>query len=270
MATMELYHGTKADNILSILREGVVRPQNGEIYVGRFESQFHWLFQYGADTSRSAAFVIKIRAHLPENCSPKRVSRPGAPADAWVLETNVPIRVEVLQLFVRHRPGEPIEVKNGPREIGNYLQPKEFKVVINHTHSFAEGIVGELFVNGSFVCYTLELAWLWNEKDKSCVPPGAYRAFLRTDHKDNWRIQLEGVPGGRQAVQIHIGNFPRDIKGCVIVGTSFSPDAVHDSAAAYEKLKSAYRQSPGPISVEFKGILATPWGDYPRARGTTA
>jgi uncharacterized protein DUF5675 len=270
VATQEFYHGAKADNILSILREGVIRPQHGKIYVGRFESQFHNLFRHGGDDSRKAAFVIKIRAHVPENCSPKRATGLGAGPDDWVLETGTPIRVEVLQLFVRHKPGEPIEVKNGPTEIGNYLQPTEFKLVINRKHSFAAGIVGELFVNGSFVCYTLELAWLWNEKDKSCVPPGTYRAFLRTDHKDKWRIQLEGVPGGREAVQIHIGNFPRDIKGCVIVGNSYSPDAVHDSAAAYEKLKSAYRQSPGPISVEFKGILATPWGDYPRARSTSA
>jgi hypothetical protein len=46
MATLELYRGTRPDNILSILREGLVRPQNGQIYVGRFESQFHWLFQF--------------------------------------------------------------------------------------------------------------------------------------------------------------------------------------------------------------------------------
>jgi hypothetical protein len=270
MAIHEFFHGTKADNILNILRDGVIRPQHGEIYVGKFESQSHWLFQYGADTSRSAAFVVKLRAHLPENCSPKRVSRAGAPADAWVLETDAPVRVEVLQLFVRRRPGEPIEVKNGPLEISNYLHPREFKVVIDRKRSFAQGIVGELFVNGSFVCYTLELAWFWNEKDKSCVPPGSYRGFLRTDHKDKWRIQIEGVPGGREGVQIHVGNFPKDIKGCVLVGNSYSPDAVHDSAAAYEKLKSAYRESPGTISVEFKGILATPFGDYPRARGSTA
>ena len=270
MASQEFYHGTKADNILNILREGVIRPHRGEVYVGKFESQFHWLFQYGADTTRNAAFVIKVRAYLPENCTPKRVTRPGAPVDAWVLETNIPIRVEVLQLFVRHRPDEPVEKKNGPGEISNYLLPKEFKVVIDRKHSFAAGTVGELFVNGSFVCYTLELAWLWNEKDKSCVPPGTYRGFIRADHKDKWRIQLEGVPGDRQGVQIHVGNFPRDIKGCVLVGNSYSPDAVHDSAAAYEKLKSAYRHAPGPISVEFKGILATPWGDYPRARGMIA
>lgn len=270
MALLEFYHGTKADSILSILREGVIRPSDGVIYIGRFESQFHSLFQYGVDISRSAAFVIKLRAHLPENCVPKRLARPGAPPDAWVLETNTPIRAEVLQLFVRHKPGEPIEIKNGSMEIGNYLQPKEFKILIDRKRSFAAGIIGELFVNGTFLCYTLELAWLWNQKDRSCIPPGVYRGFVRTDHRDKWRVQLQGVPGDRQGIQIHIGNFPRDIKGCVLVGNSYSSDAVLDSAGAYEKLRAAYRHSPGPISVEFKGILATPWGDYPAARGATA
>lgn len=269
MATQELYHGAKGDNILGILREGSIRPQDGKIYFGRLESQFSSLFRHGGDIARGASFVIKVRAHLPQNCSPRRSTGPGAGPDDWLVETNTPVKVEVLQLFVRHRPGEPIEVKTGPTDIRNYLQPGEFKIVIDRKRSFASGIIGELFVNGSFLCYTLELAWLWNERDKSCVPPGRYRGFLRTDHADKWRIQVDGVPN-RQGIQIHIGNFPRDIQGCVLVGNSYSPDAVHDSVGAYEKLKAAYRHSPGPISVEFKGILATPWGDYPRAGGATA
>ncbi len=153
---------------------------------------------------------------------------------------------------------------------GERYVPKEFRVVIKRKHPFAEGIVGELYANGVFVCYTLELAWLWNQKNKSCVPRGKYAGFVRHDHKDKWRIELIGVPGNRQNVQIHIGNYPKDIQGCVLVGTSYTPDAVWNSTAAYEKLKNAYEHAHGPISVEFEGILATPWGDYPGVRSNLA
>lgn len=155
-------------------------------------------------------------------------------------------------------------------ERGDKYVPKEFLIVIRRKHSFAQGIVGELYANGEFVCYTLELAWFWNEKNKSCVPNGKYPGIVRHDHNDKWRVELVGVPGDRQHVQIHIGNYPRDIKGCVLVGSSFAPDAVLNSARAYEKLKVACKDASGLISVRFEGIQSTPWGDYSGTPSDTA
>jgi hypothetical protein len=268
MQVHELYHGTTAENILSIMKDGAIRPSNGEVYFIKQESQLHNAFSYGADISRSAAFVIKVRAKIPDGLSFKPKARSGAPSDTWALETQNPIAVEVLRLYVRHKPGQPIEIKDGAAEIRRYMetQTTDFNVVVNRKHAFARGLIGELSVNGSFVCYTLELAWLWNQNFKSCVPPGKYSGFLRDDHKDKWRIELIGVPGHREHVQIHIGNFPRDIKGCVVVGTSHTPDAVFESAKAYQKLEATYPHRPGRITVEFKGLLATPYGDYPGRR----
>lgn len=268
MQVQELYHGTTANNILSIINDGAIRSGNGEIYFIRQESQLHNAFAYGADVSRSAAFVIQVRSQVPDGLTLKPKARPGAPADTWVLDTDRPIAVEVLRLYVRHKPGEPVETIDGAAEIRRYLETgtEDFNVVVNRKHAFAEGLIGELSVNGAFVCYTLELAWFWNQNNKSCVPPGKYHGFLRHDHKDKWRIELTGVPGHREHVQIHIGNFPRDIKGCVVVGTSYAPGVVFRSAQAYKKLKAAYPHHPGRITVEFKGILATPYGDYPGRR----
>ena len=232
------------------------------------ESQLHTCFVHGADLSRGAAFVIKARVHIPENLSLKPAPKPGNP-DAWILQTDRPVAVEVLKLFVRHKPGEPLEMFEGRDRIAAYLRPKGFHVVVKRKHSFAEGIVGELYANGMFVCYTLELAWFWNQEFKSCVPRGKYPGLLRHDHPDKWRIELIGLPGHTR-VQIHIGNYPKDTHGCVLVGTSYTPDAVWNSGAAYEKLKDAYERAHGPISVEFEGVLATPWGDYPGVRSNLA
>jgi hypothetical protein len=146
-----------------------------------------------------------------------------------------------------------------------------FKVTIERRRSFSDSIGGDLYVNGSYICRTLELAWLWNAKNRSCVPLGSYRGFIRHDKSDGWRIQLAGVPGGRDGVQIHIGNYPKQIQGCVLVGERYTPDAIWSSSVAYKRLEGVYKKHRGEtITVEFKGLLATPWGDYAAKRASSA
>jgi len=153
-------------------------------------------------------------------------------------------------------------------------------ITINRIHSYSNSIVGELSVNGKKVCYTLERAWLWNEEYISCIPPHTYSATIRYDKPDGWRIELEGVKwehGVRGGIQIHVGNWPRQTEGCVLVGTDYKSNEVLHSEKAYGLLKQAIYGTSDPktcptktIRVEFKGILATPWGDYPRQGGSPA
>ena len=146
-----------------------------------------------------------------------------------------------------------------------------FDIVIDRFRPCSQSIVGKLYANGKYICYTLELAWLWNSNYVSCVPPGQYGSHIRHDKADGWRIQLDHVPGPRTGVQIHIGNYPRDIVGCVLVGTQYGPDCVFNSHYAYNLLKAAYASSPSKVArVKFQGVLATPWGDYPGVKTAIA
>ena len=269
MRSEEVFHGTNGNHILEILKQGSMMPMNGEICFVKHESELHTCFVHGADQVRSAAFVVKVRIEFPENTHFRAEPRHGN-RDTWVLKATSPVRAQVLKMFVRFRPGQPIHIVESAPKIREYLEPKPFHIVIDRKHSYAESIGGELFINGSFLCYTLELAWLWNAKNKSCIPPGKYQGFLRFDKVDGWRVQLSGVPGGREGVQIHVGNYPSDIEGCILVGTTPSQNAVLNSAEAYAKLRQAYAAAAGNITVEFKGMLATPWGDYPSPSGNIA
>lgn len=146
-----------------------------------------------------------------------------------------------------------------------------FDIVIDRFLSCSRSIVGKLYANGEYICYTLELAWFWNASYVSCIPPGQYGGYVRHDKADGWRIQLNGVPGPRTGVQIHIGNYPRDIEGCILVGTSYAPDFVSNSHQAYNLLKAAYHSSTNKVvRVKFEGVLATPWGDYPDVKTNIA
>lgn len=84
------------------------------------------------------------------------------------------------------------------------------------------------------VLFTLELPWRENKKQRSCIPVGTYDCTIIPERR---RIALHDVPG-RDGIQIHIGNFPQDSTGCILVGKSRSIKnaAVWASSSALEVL----------------------------------
>ena len=94
----------------------------------------------------------------------------------------------------------------------------------------------------------------------SSAPAGTYKATLRYDHTDQWRIELQGVPG-HENVQIHTGNTPDDTKGCILIGKQLGPDlctiAAGTSKPAYQDLKNAFYGTPNPVATPDKNISVT-------------
>lgn len=126
------------------------------------------------------------------------------------------------------------------------------KITIVRTSINDKSITGELYVDDKFICHTLELPYHNNASYISSIPSGTYGAILRYDHEDKWRIEFTGTLP-RTNIQIHVGNTPSDIEGCVLVG-----DAVLNinnrieggtSKPAYTRLKQAFYGTPNPIST---------------------
>lgn len=86
------------------------------------------------------------------------------------------------------------------------------------TISYKDATFGRLWCE-AFKCFTLELPWLNNEVDISCIPAGIYEYFLRESPKNGWVLELKSVEG-RTFIQIHAGNYTRQIEGCILVGDS--------------------------------------------------
>jgi len=72
----------------------------------------------------------------------------------------------------------------------------EFELTIMRKYQDENCTSGYLALNGEIICYTVERPWLDNQKNLSSIPTGRYKARLRYDKSDHWRIQLEGVPDG--------------------------------------------------------------------------
>lgn len=135
---------------------------------------------------------------------------------------------------------------------------ENFELTIERKHSSENCTMGYLIADGLVICYTLELPWEDNLNNISCIPVGTYNGMLRYDKNDGWRIQLENVPN-RTGVQIHMGNYTKETKGCILVGVGATIDncTVQNSSAAYAKLKNAFYGTNSPNSTPNKKITIT-------------
>lgn len=135
---------------------------------------------------------------------------------------------------------------------------ENFQLTIERKLSSNNCTMGYLAIDGKVICYTLELPLEDNLNNISCIPTGTYNGVLRYDKTDGWRIQLENVPN-RTGIQIHMGNYTSQTKGCILVGTNAVIDncSVQNSLTAYSKLKVAFYGTNNPNSTPNKKIVLT-------------
>lgn len=82
-----------------------------------------------------------------------------------------------------------------------------------------EAILGSLYLNGAFVCYTLE-------NEAKAIPCGMYTVQNSKSPKFKRELPLlhnAKVPASR-GIRIHSGNTANDSQGCVIVGMGRSTE----------------------------------------------
>lgn len=88
-----------------------------------------------------------------------------------------------------------------------------------------EETLGELIIkdNGEeiFRCKTLELPYLDNKRNISCIIEGEYDTVPYNSEKYPGTYELLEVPD-RTAILIHWGNYYTNTEGCILVGKAFS------------------------------------------------
>jgi hypothetical protein len=88
-------------------------------------------------------------------------------------------------------------------------------VLVLHRNYFPKGTQGIIEWNGTIVCYTIELPWLQNQRQISCVPEGEYKLQKRYSKKYGWHIQLQNVEN-RDLILFHPANDAlKELKGCI-------------------------------------------------------
>jgi hypothetical protein len=80
---------------------------------------------------------------------------------------------------------------------------------------FKEGANGVLFINALFFGFTIELPWLENIRNKSCIPEGTYFLKARFSEKFKHHLVIENVDH-RSLILIHpANNASSELKGCI-------------------------------------------------------
>jgi hypothetical protein len=109
--------------------------------------------------------------------------------------------------------------------------------------------LGAMFDGTERVCETLELPWCDNQRGISCIPEGIYECKRALSPSRGYPVYwLQDVPG-RQDVQIHIGNFPKDIRGCILVGTKRGKDRVLASRIAFDDFMARMEGKPFTLTI---------------------
>ena len=105
-----------------------------------------------------------------------------------------------------------------------------------------KSIIGSMYYDGDFICYTLERPWLDNEPLFSCFPPAIYKL---EPHKFHGKLPVvalineelgvthwEESESSRYAILIHPANQVSELAGCIACGTDKGIDEVMSSRDA--------------------------------------
>lgn len=106
---------------------------------------------------------------------------------------------------------------------------------------------GQLYVDSAVECHTLE------PKEQGdaplCIPEGKYEVRLEmSPHFGYPTPHLQDVPG-RSYIEIHIGNYPSQTHGCILVGQTTDTDFIGMSKAAFDALLTKFQSASGPIYI---------------------
>lgn len=116
---------------------------------------------------------------------------------------------------------------------------------INRKH-YRKFTTGRVEFEG-FYCHSLELPWLNNKTDKSCIPNGIYLCRKIASPNHGRCFEICNVPE-RTLVRGHSANFTSELLGCIAFGDSsddINNDGILDvtnSRNTFEKLMSKLPQ----------------------------
>ena len=78
-----------------------------------------------------------------------------------------------------------------------------------------EGTCGSLFLNNWFLCFTIELPWLENRRQESCIPEGFYPLEARYSKRFGNHLLVKHVPQ-RDLILLHPANYAKkELRGCI-------------------------------------------------------
>lgn len=115
-------------------------------------------------------------------------------------------------------------------------------LLLNRETFSEQSTIGELSIDGTFACHTLEdVARPVKIKHQTCIPAGKYKVVIAPSNRFKRDLpRLLEVPSF-DGILIHPGNTNQDTSGCILVGRTRAKDFVGESRAAFSELSAMIR-----------------------------
>jgi len=113
---------------------------------------------------------------------------------------------------------------------------------ITRTTFTAQSTGGELTIDGRYFCDTLEdvdrklEAGGTKVQGQTAIPRGTYPVAVTYSNRFQKHLPILAGVKGFTGIRIHAGNTAEHTEGCILVGTNYSADFVHESRATFAKL----------------------------------
>lgn len=118
------------------------------------------------------------------------------------------------------------------------------ELTLTRKHREADRVIGELFLNGAFECYTLEDAERpLKIAGVTAIPRGHYE--IVTDFSDRFKKQtprLLQVPDFK-GIRIHSGHYCSNTDGCILVGRVKEDNSIGYCLDAFNQLLLKLQQT---------------------------
>ena len=116
-------------------------------------------------------------------------------------------------------------------------------------------MMGSLFVDGEFECFSLEdVPRPTKIKGETAIPAGTYKVILTMSPRFKKIMPLLLNVPGFDGIRIHTGNTHADTEGCILVGCSENGEFLAESRKAYDRLFSKMQNAPF-IDIEIRNAL---------------
>jgi hypothetical protein len=124
---------------------------------------------------------------------------------------------------------------------------KNMEILRERSFKTPVSTIGPVSIDGKFTCYGLEprdrdltsamtpaQIKLKKVDGETAIAPGRYpiTKYYSPDHS-TWVLRVLNVIGF-DYIEIHIGNYPHDTKGCLLLGTGYAKDMVTNSKVAVD------------------------------------
>lgn len=107
---------------------------------------------------------------------------------------------------------------------------------------------GLLLYDNLYICDTLELPWIDNIRNFSCIPEGIFDIEYHQSPKHGPCIAVNNVKD-RSAILIHAGNTTIDTEGCILVGVK-NRNTVLDSKKTLKTILEILDNRKGTLTIK--------------------